>query len=828
MGVIVNKRLVAIIVSTLLTTTVLPVTGFSIFTHSDDVDMLVRVEGNSEKILLPRSIEVLGGRSSEWVHVIIPRSQLSLIADRGYEYTIIIDDVAAHDAAVRGSYHTFAEVETMLANIAATYPTITSLYSIGSSYQGRDIWCLEITDNPGVDEGEAGVFYMGLHHAREWPSLEICLYIADQLTSLYGSDPEITNVVDNRRLWLVPCVNPDGYYYDHDQGNDWRKNRHYFPDYDEYGVDLNRNYGGSSDGNPWGSWGSIGPGSVTHNAGYSTYCGPGAFSELEIQPIRDLFINNNISASISWHTWQESVLYPWGYTFDQTPDDTYLSQVAQQIAQRITQQDGFGTYIAEQSAELYPTTGDTTDWSYGYYHYIKGAPLFTYTIEACNDFHPSSVYLDQIVEENFDGALYLLQEAENIKNTVTPRVIPPVIDELIADDDGNYTITWEEQNPEASPEYFQLDEFSDLTMHTDDAESDASLWDLDGFSVSTSQSHSSSHSYKSRNINEDVSAMTSAYPLPVTSGMSLSFWCWYDIEYNWDYAFVEVSRDGRAYDILDTFTGSSSGWQYNTYDLSDYAGESIYIRFRHTTDSYTLETGIYVDDISPVPEFGTVSTLSSTIVNTSYDVLDQLGGDYYYQVRGYNSEHAWGDFSALAPVTVMNNVPPYTPHNPSPSDTETLVPTNTNLVWGGGDPNTEDIIMYDIFFGASPVPPLYGTLELVPATQLTLTLPVTDLAYNTTYYWRISASDGEETVFGPIWEFTTAPLCGDANNDGILNISDAVYVINYVFIPESPTPNPICTADVNGDGVINVSDAVYLINYVLVPGAPTPVSDCCG
>ncbi len=67
---------------------------------------------------------------------------------------------------------------------------------------------------------------------------------------------------------------------------------------------------------------------------------------------------------------------------------------------------------------------------------------------------------------------------------------------------------------------------------------------------------------------------------------------------------------------------------------------------------------------------------------------------------------------------------------------------------------------------------------------------------------------------------------GDANRDGIINISDAVYIINFIFIPGSPTPVPLCRADTNGDGVINVSDAVMIINYVLINGPP-PINTAC-
>jgi Dockerin type I domain len=60
-------------------------------------------------------------------------------------------------------------------------------------------------------------------------------------------------------------------------------------------------------------------------------------------------------------------------------------------------------------------------------------------------------------------------------------------------------------------------------------------------------------------------------------------------------------------------------------------------------------------------------------------------------------------------------------------------------------------------------------------------------------------------------------LCGDANFDDIINVSDAVWIINYVFVGGDP-PNPIEAGDANCDGVCNVSDAVWIINYVFVGG----------
>jgi murein tripeptide amidase MpaA len=620
--------------------------------HTYVVKDLVRVDITQGNVMLPQGVEVVAENQGEWVDIILPRARLQELTNNQISYTTRIADMDAYHAAMMGSYHTFAQMETILQDIAANYPSITSLFSIGTTYEGRTIWCLEISDNPGIDEGEPGVFFMGLHHAREWPTVEITLHIANNLTSLYGSNATITDLVNNRRTWIVPCVNPDGYYYCHDLGNDWRKNRHYFSQYGTYGVDLNRNYDGSSNADIWGAWGTIGSGSVTHDPGDEVYCGPGPSSELEIQAIQDFFANNDISASISWHTYQEELYWPWGYTSTQNPDNTYISYVGTQVAQRITRQSGSGTYTPKQAYGLYPTVGDNIDWEYGYSHYVLGRPTFAFTIEACADFHPSASYLNQICKENCDGGIYLLQEAENIRDTVVPRVMPPILDELPNDSDGNYRVSWEEQNPLAEPDYFQLDELSGLTIGTDDAESGSGFWSLDGFALSTSRSHSGSSSFKSRHSDSDASSMTSVYPIPITTGMTLSFWCWYTTENNYDDAFVEVSKDGRSYDILDIFTGSSSSWVYKEYDLSNYSGESLFIRFRYTTDQGTLQEGFYVDDITPIADFGTVTTLSSSITNHFYDITGKTNGSYYYRVKGHNSVRGWCDFSTLEKIIV--------------------------------------------------------------------------------------------------------------------------------------------------------------------------------
>ncbi|MCJ7570297.1 MAG: PKD domain-containing protein, partial [Candidatus Thermoplasmatota archaeon] len=716
-----RKKIIGIIVCLLLICVNYSVTA-TILTKKSlrTIEINVLNEENLKKLMLVRipysdynldflkynNYELIAYIPDEWIDILINEKDLVKLSNNFIQYKIEIDDIDTLCNNIRGEYHTFAQMEQILQTIATDHPNIASLNSIGESYEGRDIWCLEITDNPGVDEDEPGVLFFGLTHAREWPTIEICLYIANNLTDNYNINPDITTIVNSRRLWIVPCENPDGYVYSHDQGNNmWRKNRRYFPESGTYGVDLNRNFGGSSNGDIWGSWGSIFDDSASHNPSDDTFCGPLSESENSTNAIKNFFIQHDICTSISWHTYSQLVLWPWAFSISKTtPDNTYLSQVGTTIASKITQQDGTGTYTPEQSATLYPTTGDSDDWIYGYAHYILGRPTFAYTIEACTSFYPTTGYLDQICKENYDGGFYLLQEAGNINNVI-PRVIPPIITDMSTDSDGDYTVSWTQQNPSAQPDYYQLDELTNISINADDAESGSSLWSLEGFSLTTSRSHSSSHSFKSRYSNDDASAMTTNYPIPITNGMNLSFWCWYNIENNYDMGFVEVSTDKRSFTLLDTFTGSSNGWVYNEYSLEDWVDESVFIRFRYSTDSGTLNEGFYVDDIYPIADFGTVTNISGSIVSTFFNIYDNPQGMYYYRVKGHNTQRGWGDFSTLESINVSSesNLPPiadftYIPTNPTTNDliqfTDNSVDSDGNIVnwyWDFGDGNTSNM-----------------------------------------------------------------------------------------------------------------------------------------
>jgi hypothetical protein len=316
-------------------------------------------------------------------------------------------------------YHSYDETVTELNQIATDHLSITKLISIGKSYEGRDIWAMKVSDNPEIEEDEPEVFFNGNHHAREWLTIEVCLYILNYLTDNYTMNSTITNIVDNRQIWVIPCVNPDGRVYDSpdddptnhaSQPLGWRKNRK--DNGGSYGVDLNRNYGYM--------WGGAGASDVP---AHETYRGLEPFSENETRAIRDFVQQHDFVFLISYHTSGQLILYPWGYTYNKSEDDALFRTVAQNMASLITNKAGSSHtgYTPQQGSDLYMTSGTDDDWLYG------EMGIFSYCIELYphkndNDaavknpydsFHPRADKVIPVCEDNIEAALYLAKIADN-------------------------------------------------------------------------------------------------------------------------------------------------------------------------------------------------------------------------------------------------------------------------------------------------------------------------------------------------------------------------------------------------------------------------------
>lgn len=254
--------------------------------------------------------------------LVLPASELDKLKNAHLPYNILQDDIAAaigrrnaaylarnpHPASERttagfelgsmGGFYTYAEVLQQLDEMKALYPNlITNRFSIGTSYEGRTIWAVKISDNPDVNESanESPVYFDALHHSREPASMATVINFMFHLLENYASDPRIGYIVNNREIFFVPVVNPDGYEYNRQTnpngGGMWRKNRRVNAGSTCRGVDLNRNYN-----TDWGGTGS------STNPCSDSYRGASVFSEPESQAIRDFTTSINAPIAYTTHT----------------------------------------------------------------------------------------------------------------------------------------------------------------------------------------------------------------------------------------------------------------------------------------------------------------------------------------------------------------------------------------------------------------------------------------------------------------------------------------------------------------------------------------------
>jgi carboxypeptidase T len=322
----------------------------------------------------------------------------------------IEEDLEPDQTPIRVAYHSYSSLKSDLQNLGAAYPSIAHVYDIGDSWEktegiaDRDVMAIKISDNVSVEEeDEPDILFIGGIHAREWISVEVPFYLAQYLIEAYSTDQSVKRLVDSREIWIIPLLNPDGLEYSRTVSRDWRKNRRENGN-GTFGVDLNRNFGYK-----WGlEEGSSG------DPASDTYRGTAPFSEPETQALRDLVATHDFIASISYHSYSQLILYPWGYTTKAPLHEEQLINMAKDMDNEIKNVHG-KIYTPLQSSDLYLSSGDSEDWLYGVYTIAAFTVELRPQNETDNGGKPFELPEDQIIptwEENKPAALYLIKKSQ--------------------------------------------------------------------------------------------------------------------------------------------------------------------------------------------------------------------------------------------------------------------------------------------------------------------------------------------------------------------------------------------------------------------------------
>ncbi len=349
--------------------------------QGDPMGMLIEVQQGSAPLqeLWDMGVDPFGARGDR-LHLRVCGHMAQQLTAMGVVYDLIHEDIYAvwserHAGRPRAGdglptlrdesfveYHDLAATEAAMQGIAEDHPDLATILVIGQSIEGRDIHALRLSTEPEtIDHQRPAMVVVGCHHAREWISVEVPLYLADYLTDNYLIDVKVTRLLNYTELWIIPVLNVDGFAFswtDLPDNRFWRKNRRDNGD-GSMGVDMNRNY---SIG--WGGEGASG------STWSDTYRGTEAFSEPETRVLRDLMDptvpnGREFVSLLSYHNYSQVVLYPNGYIMDEVANVDFYEQVAAQMTSLINNSHSdpqFDYEWGQTSHRLYIASGTTTDW----------------------------------------------------------------------------------------------------------------------------------------------------------------------------------------------------------------------------------------------------------------------------------------------------------------------------------------------------------------------------------------------------------------------------------------------------------------------------------
>ncbi|XP_072394189.1 zinc carboxypeptidase-like [Diabrotica undecimpunctata] len=294
-------------------------------------------------------------------------------------------------------YYDLEHINNWLKKLAKDHPGKVTLIKGGISFEKRDILGVKVSF--GKQKGRRSVWLDSLIHAREWISGSTTTFILNEI--LHSKEPAITAMAESYDWYIFPAINPDGFVYSHTEDRLWRKTR---SDYGTgcKGTDANRNWGYK--------WNELG---ASNNPCDRLYAGPYAFSEIETKSLSEYMskVANKILLYISFHSYGQYILLPYGHTRDHLDNYDGAYKLAKRAAKSLAVRYGTKYRVGTIAEEMGFITGSSLDW-YKKNHQIP----FAYIYEL-RDQDTFKLPEDQIIPnclEVLDSLVTLLKGADTL------------------------------------------------------------------------------------------------------------------------------------------------------------------------------------------------------------------------------------------------------------------------------------------------------------------------------------------------------------------------------------------------------------------------------
>ena len=719
-------------------------------------------------------------KTDQYIQFVISQYDLDKLILENISYEIIHEDIEEFyksrliqnyssrdfNYGSMGGYYTFQEIEENIDELIFLYPNIISQkISIGFSLEGRNIWALKVSDNPNINEQEPQALYTGLHHSREPMSYMNLFYFMHWLGENYETDLLAQHLVNNRELWFIPAINPDGLVYNETiapgGGGMQRKNTRDTCSGTPIGVDLNRNYGYL--------WGYDNEGSSPDGCN-ETYRGTSPFSEPETQAVRDFVNQHDFKINFNYHSYSDLLIYPFGYEYENNAPQEDID-IFIEYGQDMVQYNGYT--LGTGPDLLYPVNGDACDWMYG------EANIFSYTPEIGSNsdgFWPATQRILPLAQENlypnqvlalnagskYDVNISIDSESFN-SNNVYPLFIS-IMNRGLSDSNGAVQV----EIISSDNLVFELNE---ITLNGLDSREYIDLGDISYFELSN---QSASGSIETITVNV------------------------YDNDYYYYSDSIEILIGEPISYIFDDFE-SNSLWQVGAQ--TDLASAGVWER--------AIPSPTYEDDNQIVQpnedhtEFGNYCYMTENSTNPDNETQSDVDG-------GATTLFSPVFDLSMYEIALVSYWKWYTNNlgnNPGTDYWKVDVSNDEGLSWI----SLENTNLSNNFWQFE---------QFLISDYVTLTDKMQFRFIAEDIFNNGDVGSGGSLVEAALDDFRISIFennecnLGDINQDALVNVVDVVLLVNIIISDEN-VDNYLCSSDFNEDNLINIQDIILLVSLIL-------------